>query len=288
MIDTFMVLWNRDRRRKGAKLFLTFLLICISASLLLATLYIPHFISLPKRENFARDFINKTMATATVQADQVDLAHKVSLPGRERAIEVTPTGVVELPCATSAPASILPAPQKKHVKHDAAKKMGKKARQRRGAKSSPHKTSKKTYPLKVIPPPGSTLRSTGSSTEPVLKPTATRDTVVVVVTPVSTPATTPGTAANAAATTISISMGDAGITGATPVATATVESDMARGQRAPESADIPHLQHSGGPIFDDTSTPAPYAAMAANDASQAMQGLSVSCLRNGVFKQALP
>ncbi len=285
MIDTFMVLWNRDRRRKGAKLFLTCLLICISASLLLATLYIPHLISLPKRENFARDFINKT--TATAQADQADLGHKVSLPERARAIEVTPTSVVEPPCATSAPASILHAPQKKQGKHDAAKKTGKKTRQRRGARSSAHKASKNPSPLKVIPPPGSTLRSTGSSTGPVLKPIATYGTVVVVVTPVSTPAATPDSAANVAATTISDDTRDTGIASATPVATTTVESDTARGQRAFD-AGTSHLQHSGGPIFDDTSTPVPYAAMAANDASQTIQGLSGSCLRKGVFKQTLP
>jgi hypothetical protein len=286
MIDTFMVLWNRDRRRKGAKLVLTCLLVCFCASLLLGALYMPHLIVLPKRENFARDFINRTAATATVQAGQADLARKVSLLEGARAARVMPTSVVEPSCATISPASTLHALRRKHMKHDDVKKTGKKAHPRRGAQPSSHTASKSSSPLKVMPLPGSALRPTGSSTRPALTPTATHDASIVVV---STPTATPGGATNVTTTT-SANAGDPATMGATPVPTATVASDMAKGQRVSNES-VPHLQHGGGPVFDDSSIPAndvPYAAWAANDASQAMHRAAVSCLRRDTLEQSLP
>jgi hypothetical protein len=273
MIDTFMVLWNRDRRRRGFKLFLTFLLICISASLLLATLYAPHLIPFPKMENFTRDFFSKTtlIATATVQADQADLAHKTSLPERARAIELTPTSVAEQPCATSAPTNILHTPQKKHVKHYATKKMVKKVRQRRGSQPLPHQPSKKTSPLKNIPPPKSTLRPTRSSTGPALKPTATHNPAPISTTLVSTPTATPVSVANATATITA----DTALANATPTAT-----NPTKIHHVPASTSAPLLRQSGGPIFDDTSSSvnndSSYTAIAANDANQGLQ--SFACL----------
>ncbi len=41
MIDTLMALWNRDRRKRGSKLLMIFLLLCISISLLLCVLHVP-------------------------------------------------------------------------------------------------------------------------------------------------------------------------------------------------------------------------------------------------------
>jgi hypothetical protein len=68
MIDTLMALWNRNYRRRSAKVLLAFLLICISISLLLAIVGAPHL-------TFSRDGRDTANGFAS-QADSTSMQGK--------------------------------------------------------------------------------------------------------------------------------------------------------------------------------------------------------------------
>lgn len=238
MINTFMAVWNQQRRRRGMILFLTFLVICISVSLLLVTLGDPVWLYLLK---------------AAKPPSQVDGAHIVNTPvNNVTAVPtspITPTATATAQGCNSTPTSTIratPAKIKNRVTPRATRAGTGSQGSRLWTPPVTHKYSTPTPTRRPTPRPTSIPTAFPMTPTPVVAPTSASSPTVTpttIVTPTQEPTSTPAPVVTPTAVT-------------TPIGTATPAlSPTATATPIPSSTPIVTVVPSSTPTIPSTTTP---------------------------------
>lgn len=195
MINTFMALWNQKQRRRGATVLFTFLLICISISLLFVIVDDPQWLHV-HRGGSTKIIANDASTTVATQPVYTTPAQMMTV------IPTAPTATVVTQLCTTAATNGSTAHKAPLVAESTGVRKGTASHSSKSSTSSSstkhHPTGKATPEVTPEPTATPTLLPTTPTPTPTRMPTLTPTTPTPTVTPSAT--TTPGISATATST----------------------------------------------------------------------------------------